>query len=331
MQITCNNFAGDDRSDKVLKKIITLILSICIIGTLIGCSKSKVITEEESANSSETSNSKIQVVVAFNPLKEFAMAVGKDKIEVKTVTPEGVEPHDFEPKIRDMENISNASLFVYTGFGMESWVEKTLTAIDSKNLVVVDSSIGIDPIKVHVEDHEDHEEHEEHGEFDPHIWLSLREAKIQTKNIKDALVKVDNINKDFYEKNFQEFSGELDKLYEEYSVKFQGITNKNFVTGHAAFGYLCRDFGLIQNSVEDVFAGGEPTAQKLTQLVELSKNNKIKVIFMEELASPRVSETLAKEVGAKVQKIYTIESMEENRSYIQSMEENLLNIYNSLK
>ena len=208
---------------------------------------------------------------------------------------------------------------------MESWVEKTLNAIGNKNLVVVDSSIGIDAIKTQGE------EIKEHGQFDPHIWLSLREAKIQTKNIKDALVKVDGANKDFYEKNFQGFSSEIDKLYEEYRGKFQGITNKNFVTGHAAFGYLCRDFGLVQNSVEDVFAGGEPTPQKLKELVELSNKNKIKVIFMEELASPRVSETLAKEVGAKVQKIYTIESSEENRSYIQSMEENLLNIYNSLK
>jgi len=87
----------------------------------------------------------------------------------------------------------------------------------------------------------------------------------------------------------------------------------------------------MQNSVEDVFSEGEPTAQKLKELIELSKKNKIKVIFMEELASPRVSETLAKEVGAEVQKIYTIESNEENKDYIQSMEENLSNIYNSLK
>ncbi len=77
---------------------------------------------------------------------------------------------------------------------------------------------------------------------------------------------------------------------------------------------MCRDFGLKQNSVEDVFAGGEPTPQKLKELVELSKKNKIKVIFMEELASPRVSETLATEVGAKVQKIYTIESNEDNKT-----------------
>lgn len=307
-----------------MKKIISVMLSACIIVTLAGCSKSTSATKE-AINNEQSAQSKLQVVVSFNPLKEFAEAVGKDKIEVKTVIPEGVEPHDFEPKMRDMENISKANLFVYTGFGMESWVEKTLSAIDNKNLIVVDSSKGIDAIK------NQGEEIEVHGQFDPHIWLSLREAKIQTKNIKDALVKADEKNKNFYEKNFNEFSGELDKLYSEYKGKFEGLTNKNFVTGHAAFGYLCRDFGLIQNSVEDVFSEGEPTPQKLKELVDLSKKNKIKVIFMEELASPRVSETLAKEVGADVQKIYTIESNEENKTYIESMKENLSNIYNSLK
>lgn len=301
-----------------MKKVISLVLLTCIIGTLVGCSKT-------TTDAKEKDTSKIQVVVSFNPLKEFAQAVGKDKIEVTTVVPEGVEPHDFEPKIKDMKNITKADLFVYNGFGMESWVDKTLTAIDDKNLVVVNSSAGINPIK------NQGEVVNEHGQYDPHIWLSLNEAKIQTKNIKDALVKADPTNKVFYEKNFQEFSGKLDKLYNEYKGKFAGLTNKNFVTGHAAFGYLCRDFGLKQNSVEGVFAGGEPTPQTLKKLVDFTKNNKIKVIFMEELASPRVSETLATGAGAKVQKIYTIESNEDNKTYIESMEDNLMNIYNSLK
>lgn len=308
-----------------MKKIISIILSTCIIITLVGCSKSTINMKEETTSKLQSNQSKLQVVVSFNPLKEFAQAVGKDKIEVKTIVPEGVEPHDFEPKIKDMKSISDADLFVYSGFGMETWVDKTLSAIDNKNLVVVNSSNGINPIK------NQDEEVQEHGQFDPHIWLSLKDAKIQTKNIKDALVKADKKNAGYYEKNFAEYSKKLDKLYSEYNLKFSSVKNKNFVTGHAAFGYLCRDFGLKQNSVEDVFAGGEPTPQKLKKIVELSKKYKVKVIFMEELASPRVSETLAKEIGASVQKIYTIESNEENKSYIESMEENLSKIYVSLK
>lgn len=320
----------------MLKRISLSLASLLIIGTLSGCT-SKNDSTKESAVINNGSKDKISVVVSFNPLKEFAEAVGKDKIDVVSIVPGGMEPHDFEPKAKDMEKISAAKVFVYNGLGMESWVEDSLAAVDNKNLVVVDSSKGVTPIKNEEEEHEEEEEeHEEedehgHGEFDPHIWLSLKEAKIQALNIKDALVKVDEANKDFYEKNYTEFARKLDELYNEYDGKFSAVSNKHFVTGHAAFGYLCRDFGLEQNSVEDVFAEGEPTPKKLKELTEYCKKNNIKVVFMEELASPKVSETLANEVGAKVQTIYTLESKEENKDYLQSMKENLENIYNSMK
>jgi len=129
----------------------------------------------------------------------------------------------------------------------------------------------------------------------------------------------------------KDFSTQLDALFNEYKTKFDGLTNKGFVTGHAAFGYLCRDFDLNQTSAEDVFSEGEPTAQKMKDLIDYCKENQIKTVFMEELASPKVSETLAKEVNATVEKIYTIESNELNKNYIETMRENLDRIYNSLK
>lgn len=304
-----------------MKKLITvLLLAAVTLSSLTGCSTN------EKDKSTISSSDKIKVVVSFNPLREFAMAVGKDKIEVVNMVPEGVEPHDFEPKAKDLMQLSEAKVFIYNGLGMEAWVDKSLSSIENKNLKVVDASKGSNLIKNTNED-----EIKEHGQYDPHIWLSLQEAKVETKNIKDALVKADEKNKDYYEKNYEEFSKALDNLYFEYKSKFENIQNKNLVTGHAAFAYLCRDFGLNQKSVEGVFAEGEPTAAKLKELVEYSKTNNVRTIFMEQLASPKVSETLAKEVNAKVQKIYTIESRENNKTYLEAMRENLENIYSSIK
>ena len=97
---------------------------------------------------------------------------------------------------------------------------------------------------------------------------------------------------------------------------------------HAAFAYLCRDFNLTQNSVEDVFASGEPSAKKLADLTDYCKNNNIKTIFVEDLVSPKVSETLAKEVGAKTVKINTFL---EGDDYLGTQKDNLEKIYGSLK
>ena len=123
------------------------------------------------------------------------------------------------------------------------------------------------------------------------------------KNIKDALVKADPANKDYYEKNYNDYVAKLDAMIKKYEDQLAKAPHKNFVTGHAAFAYLCRDFGLEQNSVEDVFAEGEPNAAQLA----------------------------ANEVGAKVETIYTIESNEDNKTYLERMDENLTKIAASLK
>ena len=102
------------------------------------------------------------------------------------------------------------------------------------------------------------------------------------------------------------------------------------MTGHAAFAYLCRDFGLQQKSVEDIFATGEPSPQQLAALVEFARAKNVKTIFAEKMVSPAVSQTLAAEIGAKVVAIYTMESAEEGKSYLERMHDNLEEIYQSL-
>ncbi|MGY0373866.1 metal ABC transporter substrate-binding protein [Clostridium sp. JNZ J1-5] len=315
------------------KRIIAIITIFIIVGILSGCGNKQTSNVENKTSNVNSSNAKkINIIVSFNPLREFTEAIGKDKVNVSTIISNGIEPHDFEPKAKDLQNINNGDIFVYNGLGMEPWAEKTLKNIDNKNLIVVEASKGCNVIKnSHEEESNKQNEEHSHGEYDPHTWLSLKEAKIQSNNIKEALIKADPSNKTYYEQNYKEFSAKLDSLYGEYKEKLDKVGNKHFVTGHAAFAYICRDFNLKQNSIEDVFAEGEPSAKKLKELVEYCKKNNVKTIFVEENVSPKVSETLAKEIGAKVEKIYTVENEEDNKDYIQSMKENLEKIYNSLK
>jgi len=301
----------------MFKKILTLILSILVFFSFTACSNN---------NFQSPSNKKLKVVVSFNAMKEFAYAIGKNKIDIVNMTPNGTEPHDFEPKTKDIETLTNADVFIYNGLGMETWTSKTLKSIDNKNLITVEASKGADGIK-----NTDAGEIKEHGAYDPHLWISLKGAELEAKNIKDAFTKADSKNKTFYEKNYTNFKNQLDELYNNYDQKFKTVKNKSFVTGHAAFAYLCRDFGLKQDSVEDVFAEGEPSTKKLADLTDFCKKNNVKTIFVEDMVSPKVSETLAREVGAKVEKIYTIESKEDGKDYIEGMKSNLEMIYNSLK
>ncbi|GAU76679.1 metal ABC transporter solute-binding protein, Zn/Mn family [Fusibacter sp. 3D3] len=309
----------------MFKKSAVFLLTLMLLLTLSACNSN---TDKVSpSGDSSLKETPLNVVVSFDAMREFVEAVGKDKVSVQSMIPDGTEPHSFSPKASDIEMLNTADLFVYSGMGMESsWVDKTLNAVENSELVVVEASIGVTPIKF-----TDEEVIAKKKEFDPHVWLSLKNAEIEALNIKDALVKMDPSNEAFYEANYSEFYDQLEALYNDYATKLSTVTHKNFVTGHAAFGYLCRDFGLTQNSVQDVFATGEPSAKKLKELVEYCKENNITTIFVEDMVSPKVSETLASEVGATVEIIYTIASHEDDKDYIQRMTENLEKIYEALK
>ncbi len=289
-----------------------------------------------------TDNGKKNVAVTFDAMYELSKAVAKDKVNISVIIPEGMEPHGFEPKAKNLVFLSNADVLVYNGLGMEFWLDKALEAVQNKKLIKVEASNGIEKIKSSYHCEEEHHEepehhnknckkHHHHGEFDPHTWLGLSSAKIMVKNIANGLAKADSKNADFYQANARAYIEKIDALLEKYRAKFATVKNRHFVTGHAAFAYLCRDFGLKQNAVKGVFSEGEANAKQLAHLVEYCKEHKIKTVFSEEAASPEVSQTLANEVNASVEEIYTIEMPKDKKTYLERMEENLEKIYKNLK
>jgi zinc transport system substrate-binding protein len=270
-------------------------------------------------------NGKLSVAASFDAMAEFTKAVGGDKVTVVTLTPAGTEPHEFEPKARDMTTISKASVFVYNGLGMESWADKAVAAAANPDLIAVKASAGAEAIS-----NTDPGEIKEHGQFDPHLWLSLSGAVLEVNNIAAALEKADPANAQYYAANAKSYTKTLDDLKTGYTGKFDASKRKSFVTGHAAFAYFCRDFGLEQNSVEDVFAEGEPSAKQLAELVDYCRQKDVKTIFTEDMVSPAVSKTLADEIGATVQTIATVEGPEDGKTYLERQKENLEKIYTAL-
>ena len=164
--------------------------------------------------SKDTDGQKLKVMASFYPMYDFAVKIGGDKAEVTNMVPAGTEPHDWEPAAADIKNLEEAALFVYSGGGMEHWVEDVLASLETKKLVSVEASAGVTLRSGHIHDEEEHkgaEEHTEeeehghdHGQFDPHVWLSPVNAKKEMENIKNAYVKADPENKDYYEKNLSD-------------------------------------------------------------------------------------------------------------------------------
>ena len=317
-----------------VKRILYILVALVTVFCLVGC-----------GHRAPAQYGRLQVVTSFNAMTELVKAVGADKVSVYTIIPDGTEPHDFELKPEDVRNIADAQVFVYNGLGMEAWARQAIEAGGNDQLVTVEAAKGIAPISLaedepetvhpgeekHHHENGGHEDHHHDQSVDPHAWLSLRNAIVETQNICDGLVEADPTNAAYYQANADRLIHQLQALDQDYAAKFSQVLHRDFVTGHAAFGYLCRDYGLHQSSVEDVFAEGEPNAQQLAQLVDFARANAVKVIFAEEMASPAVSQTLAREVGAQVETLYTLESNEDDLSYLERMRSNLDTIYRSMQ
>jgi zinc transport system substrate-binding protein len=61
-----------------------------------------------------TLQEKIKVVASFYPIFEFVKKVGGDRVEVSSLIPVGIEPHDFEPTIQQIQSAETAKMIVLT-------------------------------------------------------------------------------------------------------------------------------------------------------------------------------------------------------------------------
>lgn len=311
-----------------MKKIILLLLVIPMLFT-IGCSK-----ENESDQNSEN---KIKIYTSIYPVYDFAKKVGGDKVDVTNLVPAGTEPHDWEVSTSDIVNLEKADMLIYNGAGIENWTDKVINTLENKDIVYVKTSEGLDIHKVSEEDSHSHEEDgHSHGSYDPHTWLSIKNAKKEMENIKDALVKYDPDNAKYYEDNYEEYAKKFDELDKKYSDTLGPIENKTIIVAHEAFGYLCSDYNINQEGIEGLTPDSEPDPARMSEIIKFAKENNVKTIFFEELVSPKVAETIAKEIDAKTEVLNPLEGLTEEQinngeDYFTVMEHNLEVLYESMK
>ncbi|MBT2728530.1 zinc ABC transporter substrate-binding protein [Bacillus sp. ISL-75] len=306
-----------------MKKLIgTFIIFLLFLS---GCSNAVSTKNEKTSEGSK----KLQIVTTFYPMYYFAQKVAGNSANVELLVPNGAEPHDWEPTAKDMAKIQDADMFIYNSRYFETWTEKVLKSINDSNLKVIEASNGIELMDALESEDEEEEGHSEHASSkDPHVWLSPVLAQQEVNNIAKALEQADPKNKDQFEKNAAALNSELsdlDRLYKETIDKAQ---RKEFVTQHAAFGYLAKQYGLTQIPIAGLSPDVEPTLGKLAALTELTKKDNVKIIYFEELTSSKVAQTLAKEIGAKTEVLNPLEGLtkeeqEKGLDYIDVMKKNL--------
>lgn len=239
---------------------------------------------------------KVSVVASFYPLAFLAQQIGGERVAVTNLTPAGAEPHDFEPTTRDIAAIENSRLFLVNGEGFEPWAEDL--QIQNQAVLTVAVAEGLANLAPPEEEH-----------LDPHIWLDPVLASAMAERIAEALSVADPDGRPVYAVNAVTLMASLDQLNREFEAGLSQCRQKSFVTSHAAFGYLAARYGLEQVAISGISPDEEPRPQDLAAVAQFAQANKVTHIFFETLVSPRLAETVAREVGAQTLVLNPIEGL----------------------
>lgn len=309
-----------------MPKYLSALASLLLVALLSACSG------PGQAQAFPEGSTRLKVATSFYPMYEFTRVVAGDLADVVNLVPAGVEPHDWEPTSGHIRTLNKADLFIYNGLDMEHWVAKALKSSDNKELTAVATAEGYQLLEAaEEEDGHGQGKQEEEKEWDPHVWLSPLGAAHQVSIIRDALMKADPTNKAVYEANAAAYIGELKALDQEFRSGIQSCGKKKFFASHAAFSYLAHEYGLEQHALLGLTPEAEPRPKTMANLVALARQNGIQYIFFETLVSDKVTQVLAKEIGAKTLVLNPLEGLTDadaaaGRTYLSVMKENLVNL-----
>jgi zinc transport system substrate-binding protein len=231
-------------------------------------------------------------------------------VDVSVLVPAGASPHNFEPKPRQMAELSKSAVYFAVGIDFEKfWLKKIAAANPKMRVVRTDDGITRIPM---ADSHDEEKSRRQPsqkskvearaghdyggGSPDPHVWL-----KIQAGHILDALVAIDPVHHSKYDSNYASFMREIDELDAELKVLFAGRKGEQFMVFHPSWGYFAEAYGLVQIPVE--IEGKDPKPAQLQKLIRHARERQIKVVFVQPQFSAKSAELLSREIGGQI--VYT--------------------------
>ena len=329
-----------------LKKIITGALILLSLTTSIFAKAKKT----------DKNNNTLKVVTTIFPEYDWAREILGDKaanVELTLLLGNGVDLHSYQPSIQDIAKISTADIFIYVGGESDGWVKDALKNATNKNMKVINlmetlgDKVKAEEVKegMQAEEEEEHEHHhhddEDEVEYDEHVWLSLRNAKILCAEIATALSEKDAANAAAYKSNLAAYSARLDALDAKYTAAVKAANKNTILFGDRfPFRYLVDDYGLdyfaaFVGCSAETEASFETVIFLSKKVDELGLNTVLKI----ESGDGKIARTIIQNTKKKNARVLTLDSIQSTTAkqakagttYFKIMEENLAVLAEALK
>lgn len=297
---------------------------------LTACGSSTAAPTSSEASSSELTDSRLAVSVGFYPYQFVTERVGGDDVVVTNLTQPGGEPHDLELTPQQVVGLSQADLVVYSR-GFQPAVDVTVDQQASDNALDVLTTVELREAGEHGEEDDEHsdDEHDD-GAGDPHVWLDPVRLATIAQSVADALAERAPDRAEAFRSRAADLTAELDTLDGALRDGLATCERREIVTSHDAFGYLAGAYGLEQVAINGLSPEQEASPARLAEVAQYAKDNRVTTIFFEELVSPKVAESLAREVGAEATELFPLEGAPETGDYLTAMQANLATLRTAL-
>ena len=317
---------------KKIKLIIPIVLSVVFVATFV-----LLIV----VHSNRRDDGKINVVCTIFPEYDWVREVIGDENEnynLSLIVKNGTDMHSYQITVQDMAKISTADLFIYVGGESDAWVSDAIKNVTNKNfrslnlLEILGENAKEEELKEGMEEHEHEEDEgdEEEVEYDEHVWLSLKNAKLFVNEIAKTLGEIDEANKDIFLTNAENYNTKLTVLDSEYKLAADNGATKTFIFGDRfPFRYLLDDYDI------DYFAAflgcsaeTEATPATITYLAGKVDELEIKVILKIDSSDGKIAKAIKDITINKDQRVLTLNSLQSTtissgETYLSIMTSNL--------
>ena len=235
---------------------------------------------------------KLRVVASFSILGDIVKSIGGDRVAVTTLVGPDGDAHVFEPTPADARSVAGADVVFVNGLGFEGWMERLIQASGYKGPLVV-ASRGVQSRTM-----------DEDGQTvtDPHAWQDLRNGRLYVENVAAGLAAADPQGAEAYRAAAAAYAAELAAKDKWVRDELAAVPNeqRKIITSHDAFQYFGAAYGVTFLAPVGISTEDEPSAAGMAQLVRQMRTEGVKVVFFENMTSPKLVATLASEAGARV-------------------------------
>ncbi|MFB0517401.1 MAG: metal ABC transporter substrate-binding protein [Candidatus Neomarinimicrobiota bacterium] len=246
----------------------------------------------------------LRVVTTTTDLADMVMVVGGDRVVVKSLSKGTQDPHLVEPRPSMVMQVKGADMLVRIGMDQDLWAQSIIDAARNSKVMYggegyVDASRRIEKLQVPT-GRVDMRMGDIHIYGNPHYWLDPANANLILEGITDRLCLLLPKGAEYFRQNSQHYAAKIDSAVTEWQRLMQPFAGARIVTYHNSWIYFATRFNLNIVGYIEPKPGIPPTPSHIAALVEIMKDEQVKVIMIEPYYNLRVAETVADRTGARV-------------------------------